>query len=377
MTLAGGSVLAIALVLALAGRENAQAVPGQIDLVAIDLNTAGNGPTAIGTIEGCRDDLATNATFDLDIVIDDNDDGINGISFNLLFDPAVLRIDARSGPTPILFMQDTPVGTYFELGDTPPITDGDFRHEAVELGGPGTFETGPGVMARFTATVVGPGVSTLILDDLIQQDGQPNIIGSDSSPIPIVQFSQAEILNDGSSCPSPTPSPTPIPTPTPVPSEAATDTPIPTPSPSGSPTPTLTARPSSTTCNTELASAAAAGSTTITVENATGCTAGDTIRIGSGSSQEDVKIASVSGSTITLVAVLANSHSAGETVVEVSSGGTGGGTTGPTPQSGPATGGGSGDGPRTVLLVVMTLAGILLLSVAGTSLYMARARREE
>jgi hypothetical protein len=123
--------------------------------------------------------------------------------------------------------------------------------------------------------------------------------------------------------------------------------------------------------------AAAVGATTIAVLNPAGCNAGDTIRIGSGSTQEDAKIASISGNIITLVAPLTKAHAQGETVVEVAATGGGGATTAATPKAQPATGGGSDGGVNTVLLVVLTLGGIALLAVAGGSLVMARMRHED
>ncbi len=381
MAFTGMALIALAVLIAV-GLNTAKATPGQVDLVAIDLDSTGNSPTAVGTIEGCRNDLVDGNTFTLDVIVNaiDPADGVNGVSFNLIFNPAVLQVNSRAVASDVIFMQDAPPGTYFEISDPLPGTTGDYRHEATELGGPGTFEDGPGVIARFVMEVVGSGVSDLIFEDEFEMDDQPNILDQNSNPLPIVQFSNAQVRSDGSACGGPTDTPTPIPTPSPSPTQIPTSSPIPTPTPTGAATPTRTAGPggtSGTTCNTTLSAAAAAGATTITVANAAGCAAGDTIRIGSGAAQEDVKIASVSGTTITLVSPLTKAHAAGETVVEVSTTGGTGSTTAATPRTQPATGGGSGNGLSAVLLVAMSLAGVALLAVAGGSLYLARSKRPE
>jgi len=72
------------------------------------------------------------------------------------------------------------------------------------------------------------------------------------------------------------------------------------------------------TLTTVLATSASSGSTTITVVDATGMVAGDTLEIGSG--PERVLVQSVNGNVITLVSGLTGFHAAGEGVVRPSGG---------------------------------------------------------
>lgn len=371
----GGAVLIMsALVLSLVANEAQSAPPGNVDVVAIDLDTTGNAPQTLGTTDGCRDGLTVGQTFDIDVVVKGVNvaDGISGIAANIVYDEAIMKVNARGVGADHMFMQAPPTGSYFDaFSDALPDTDGDYRHDAAEIGG--TAESGDGVIIRLTVEIVGAGVSTLDLTDSVEVDGNPNVLDFTNGGAPLVplQVGDAEIHSDTSTCAAATASPTPGPTASPEPTEIPTNTPIPSPTPTGAATATPTKAP--TTCNTTLTAAAAVGAKTITVASASGCAAGDTIRIGTGSAQEDAKIASVSGTTITLVAGLTKAHASGETVVEVTA--TSGG--GSTPGAQPATGAGSSGGTSSVLLIALAAAGVALLAVAGGSLALARSRREE
>jgi hypothetical protein len=201
-----------------------------------------------------------------------------------------------------MFFQALPKGSYFDtLSEPLPDTDGDYRHDAAELAG--TPESGDGIIGRFTIEILSAGVTTIDLTDNAEADGTPNVLDFTQGGAPLValQVGDAEIHSDASTCAAATASPTPGPTLSPEPTLVPTASPNNTPTPTPVPTPTKTPAPAST-CSTTLSAAAAVGATTITVTSATGCSAGDTLRIGSGSAQEDVKIASISGTTITLVA---------------------------------------------------------------------------
>lgn len=375
VALSGAALIIAALALTLAGDSAQAAAPGNIDVVAVDLNTTGNTASSIGTVEGCREGLTVGQIFDIDVyVIGVNvADGISGASFNLVYDPAVMRINARDSGANMMYRQAVavPPGAYFDaFSDPMPDTDGDYRHDAAEIGG--AAESGDGVIGRFTVEILSAGVSTIDLTDNIEFD-DPNVLRfGDGAPLVPLQVGDAEIHSDASTCAAATPSPTPGPTLSPAPTLVPTASPNPSPTPTPVPTPTKTPAPASTTCNTTLSAAAAVGATTITVKSSSGCSAGDTLRIGSGSSQEDVKIASISGATITLVGPLTKAHAEGETVVEVTAA-----AGGATPKTQPATGAGSVGGVSTVLLIAMSAAGVALLATAGGSLALARSRREE
>jgi hypothetical protein len=91
----------------------------------------------------------------------------------------------------------------------------------------------------------------------------------------------------------------------------------------GEGTPTTTAGTATATATvvaaveTTLAEDAAAGDTEIVVDDATGFAVGDTIKIGSGDTEETNTIAAIDGETITLAAALEFDHLADEPVVKV------------------------------------------------------------
>ncbi len=368
-----GALLAVLAIGFWIGAEPARATPGQVNIVAIDGDITGNTPTSIGAIDGCIDGLNLNDTLTIDVVVDSIDpaDGISGAAFDVLYDSAKIAINARAGSSAIMFAQAAPLGSYLDIfSDTLPDTDGDYRHEAAEIGG--TAESGQGVIAQLTIEVVATGVTGLTIDDIIEGDGEPNILAFNGAPLDVINVPGGlELHSDGSTCGAATPTPTAPPTQTPVPTEPPTDTPAPT-------APPLTATPSPSpkpTCNTTLAAGVSVGATTITVVSAAGCSAGDTIRIGSGANQEDVKISSVNGNTITLVAGVTKAHSSGETVVEVAAA-TASPTT--TPRTGPSTGDRSGaGGVAGTLLILAAIFGVILALAAGGSLLLARSERRE
>lgn len=180
-----------------------------IESVAVDANVSGNGPTWIGTVEACR--VATvGSVFSLDIVVDEvppfdpfNSTGtIFGFGFNLVYNPSVLSIIARDDGSSVVFHQNPPLGIYWDaLSDILPDSDGDYRQDAGDLGGPNN-EYGEGVLARLTIMVVGTGVSPLDLNDSIQLDGAPEIVPGIGlgEPYPITNVHDGEIRADGSSC---------------------------------------------------------------------------------------------------------------------------------------------------------------------------------
>jgi hypothetical protein len=373
--LLGAALVLAALVLALAGGTAQGAPPDHIDVVAIDLDSTGNTASSIGTVEGCRDGLTVGNTFDIDVFVQgvNAGDGISGASFDILYNPAVLRINARDSGANIMFNQAAPTGSYLDTFSDPlPDSDGDYRHEATEIGGTG--ESGDGVVARLTVEIVGAGVSTLDLTDVIEGDNMPNVLEfvQLGNPLTALLVGDAEVHSDATSCAAVTASPTPGPTATPEPTQAATDTPPPT----GTPIPTTPPATPRPTCNTTLTADVAVGATTITVANPIGCTAGKTIRIGTGSAQEDAKISSVSGNTITLVAAVTKAHAAGQTVVEVAAATQApGGTPGTTPKAAPSTGDDSSSGGvSTTMLVLAGLLGVALLAAGGGSLVLARKK---
>jgi hypothetical protein len=156
--------------------------PGTVDIVAIDAETSGNFPTFVADIDGCRDGLSPGQFVTIDVVVDEIDpaDGIGAAGFDLVHNPELLRIESRAGGSEVLFYQGLPVGMYFDAFSEPlPASDGDYRHDAIEVGG--TAESGEGVVARFVVQVVAAGVATIDLtDQTFFADGEPDILADGS-----------------------------------------------------------------------------------------------------------------------------------------------------------------------------------------------------
>jgi hypothetical protein len=92
VALSGATLIVTALALALVADEAQGADPGNVDVVAVDLDTTGNTASSIGTVEGCREGLTVGQIFDIDVYVTGVNvaDGISGAGFNLVFNPAVM-----------------------------------------------------------------------------------------------------------------------------------------------------------------------------------------------------------------------------------------------------------------------------------------------
>jgi len=85
----------------------ANAVPGEVTRVAVDLDTTGNDDSTVGTIDNCRE-LAVNDTIDIDLVVQGVDpaDRIASYQFDIDYDPAIISVlgvtdvDARGSVSP-------------------------------------------------------------------------------------------------------------------------------------------------------------------------------------------------------------------------------------------------------------------------------------
>jgi len=71
----------------------ANAVPGEVTRLAVDVDTTGNDDSTVGTIQNCRE-LAVNDTIDIDLVVQGVDpaDKIHGYQVDIDYDPTVISV---------------------------------------------------------------------------------------------------------------------------------------------------------------------------------------------------------------------------------------------------------------------------------------------
>ena len=214
--------------------------------VSVDLNTAGNSGTAVGTIDTCRS-VNPGDAFQIDIVvqgvppvaIDGNSGGIAGFGYNLHYDPKVLNVTAddnslKLGGSLFEFIQ----ANYLAGGGANPLpsTSGDMRVDVGDLSS--IPKSGDGVMSRLTIQAVGPGQSTITLDDEVDKHSEATLL-QPGLGLPYASTNQQNALvTVGRPCSS---APTLFVPPKASPTASATSSG--TPGPSNSPTPATSAIP--------------------------------------------------------------------------------------------------------------------------------------
>ncbi len=192
----GALVLAVALVVA--SRPTAEAA-GTIPLVAVDTDTTGNGASAIGAVDGCGHVVSVGGSIEVDVVVQGVPAaGLSGASFDLVYDPYVVKVTAFNGAIML-------PGAFTSFSDTPPDIDGAFRVETVIFGG---YPSGDGAVARFTLEAVGVGSTALRLDDLVYADGPDFLEGPPAyANYSITTMSAGQVTVGSVACGSPTPTP--------------------------------------------------------------------------------------------------------------------------------------------------------------------------
>jgi hypothetical protein len=130
--------------------------------------------------------------------------GLRAMSFNLDYDPAVVKVTGFNGAIML-------PGAFTGFGDPVPDTDGSFRAEIVLLGGP-TSQAAEGAVARFTLEAVGAGSTSIYLTDRIDKDWIPDPLGEYPEPYSVASMGSAQVVVGGG-CDDPTPPATPSPTP--------------------------------------------------------------------------------------------------------------------------------------------------------------------
>jgi len=218
--------------------DRAQAEGEQGTLYIDVLPDASNTASGYGTIDVCRDDLAIDDTFDIDIVIAGAND-LAGPYWTLNYDRQVLEVIDYD-------WKDWKLGSGgIDLTDPVPDTDGEFSSTYAQP----TGVDGDGVLLRVTLQVIANGSSDLTLCTIVHDC--PNMANSDGT-----DFFYPDVLVDdppgtlrvavGQSC-SEAPQPSPLPTGTVSPTVSqVTPTPAATPAVTATATPTLAATATAT-----------------------------------------------------------------------------------------------------------------------------------
>jgi hypothetical protein len=194
-----------------------------------DGDTIVNDGCGLGPIDGCIS-VASGATFDIDIFVDDVPNGrdLAALNFFLNYDESLLRVTSWGGPLGLgaaeWLMGSTPGSNIQEGGETPPDTDGTLNINVPDLtGAPSAEPPGSlGVLERYTLTVVGSGPT---LTSLSTTPAPKYFADSTPTAYDPDQVLGATIAID-QPCPEVTVTPTPSGTATPTP--GATETPTPT-----------------------------------------------------------------------------------------------------------------------------------------------------
>lgn len=205
--------IAILIVVRFGDGEPAEAThgstPGQIDLVAIDTDTTGNGAKTISSIEDC---VAANPgdTLDVDVIVDEVDpaDGLAGVDFTFAYDPTYVTIDSIQDSTGVLMSDDGSAvlsftsnpGSDDPVGDAdsdPEGVDGTIKIAAADFGDTsGNF--GSGLIARVTLTLSGTsGLANLSLATL-------EFVDANNNGLPVIEAGSAQIAS-GVPCPGSVP----------------------------------------------------------------------------------------------------------------------------------------------------------------------------
>jgi hypothetical protein len=258
--LAIGLTLLAAVILILGNADDSVDALAGDDIIALDMNPAGNTSTSLGTIDQCAA-IAIGSTVTIDVVVEripnfdpeTPEGGISGMVMNILYPPALLRVTSKASPLEPQdgksILTNNADSEVVSFTDPLPDTDGNFKIVEADTGP--TYESGAGRLYSMTFTAVGAGTAHVFFADIPGGDGDgvPDIYSALTAPYPIGSITHGKVIIGAGSCPSPTATPIPTPTasasPIPLPSCAPTPTPpsaslTPTP-PSTGPTPQPTA----------------------------------------------------------------------------------------------------------------------------------------
>jgi hypothetical protein len=213
MRFAPGAAISIVLAVVI-GLVAAQAGAGSADAMRIDMDTAGNTPAALGTIEDCAE-VNAGGNLTLDVVVQNIPSGAAaaiGFNFNFTYDSnfTVTTSDAQQ------LLGTRPNSSVLDASDPVPDADGQFKAAVADTGPlPVSAEIGSGVLMRLTLDV-----------DAGTPNGEYNFTLTNAYHVDTAN--QTRVPNEvfggrvavGMTCESlgtPTPSASPSPTPAPFP----------------------------------------------------------------------------------------------------------------------------------------------------------------
>ncbi|MEX1194301.1 MAG: hypothetical protein WD904_00655 [Dehalococcoidia bacterium] len=167
--------------------------PAEVDLVAVDMDVAGNTATALGPTDYCGHIAQPGERLTIDVVVDSiplsRTRGLMGFNFNIVYDPLVVQI--ASVDSDFLL---TSLGSSWPIDftDEVPDSDGEFLGALADFGD--DFETGPGVLARVELEAVAPGASALamVYSKWYHPDGAV-LASSTVTQYTVVEYTVAEI----------------------------------------------------------------------------------------------------------------------------------------------------------------------------------------
>jgi hypothetical protein len=248
------------------GRVSAQAP--SVQLVAIDMAPAGNTCNSVGTVESSLGNVPLNTPTVIDVIVRgvpagpalEDGGGIFGSGFELLYNPAVIRVTGGAGGTGNVLHLCAAGGIPFELNDPVPDTDGSFRADTADLSG--NEESGDGRLFSVTIECIAQGSSFLALTDTSTGGGDnAGVVGDSGAFVYTVQQEQEGNIGCGTTAGTETPPPTASPPPTNPPTNPPTVSPTVRVSPTQGPTatPSRTATPTPARTGTGSVTPTAAG----------------------------------------------------------------------------------------------------------------------
>lgn len=189
--------------------------------IGIDVDTRGNDDATLGFTDSCnRQTLQVGQTIDIDVTVraipkyqrGPNTGGIVGADFDLLFDPAVVQVNAfqsLEGPTILKASGEAAGSSYVDYnlgGETddrdPPGITGNILAGILDQST--NVEDGDGVLGRLTLEAVGEGSTRLDLTYAPAGDDKPHLYGPNRD-VYAVDESGATIIVGAGNCARPTP----------------------------------------------------------------------------------------------------------------------------------------------------------------------------
>lgn len=174
-----------------------------VALMAVDVNTQGNGLTTFGPVDGCIR-VEPGAEFDVDVGVDavPADRPMIAFEFRVGYDPALVEV--ISSDNAFLLSAVGVFEPFVGVQDPFPDKDGEFVASVLDIASgnpnPGdNSETGPGVLVRMRLRALAPGQVTIV--PTFTENDVPLVLDSAAAPVPITRL-QGGIVAIGQDCPA-------------------------------------------------------------------------------------------------------------------------------------------------------------------------------